>query len=485
MSGVSFPQALANVAERDADAVAAICGERTITRGELDRASNRMARAYSDRGVAYGDLVTVALPNGIEFLIACMAAWKLGAVPNPISPALPPPERDAIIERAEPSLIVGIDADPAAMPPRLPAGFVPDASVSDASLPDQTSPIERALTSGGSTGRPKLILTASQAVYDPASPLAMFAAKRAMLIPGPLYHGIPFASTWRSILAGAKVVVMERFDAAQCLELISRHGVDRVSFVPTMMLRIARLPDDERARHDVSSLEFVLTSGSPCPPWLMQFWIDWVGPQVMNESFGSTERIGGTFINGREWVDHPGSVGRPVGGSQIRILDPETGDERPAGEVGEVYMMPPTGPGSSYKYVGAERRTTSDGWESVGDMGYLDTDGYLYLADRRDDMILCRGRNVFPAEIEAAIESHPNVRSSAVIGLPDDDLGNSVHAIVEVSGVTAAELAKHVAARLVHYKVPKTFELVDHPLRDDSGKVRRSALRQARLSKVD
>jgi bile acid-coenzyme A ligase len=144
-------------------------------------------------------------------------------------------------------------------------------------------------------------------------------------------------------------------------------------------------------------------------------------------------------------------------------------------------MMPPTGPGTSYRYIGAESRRTADGWESVGDMGRVDEDGYLYLGDRRSDMILCGGRNVFPAEVEAALEAHPLVRSSAVIGLPDDDLGSAVHAIVEADGLTAAELEAHVRAQLVGYKVPRTFEFVDQPLRDDSGKVRRSALREARV----
>jgi bile acid-coenzyme A ligase len=144
-------------------------------------------------------------------------------------------------------------------------------------------------------------------------------------------------------------------------------------------------------------------------------------------------------------------------------------------------MMPATGPRTAYRYVGADARVTPDGWESVGDMGYLDAQGYLYLGDRRSDMIVCRGRNIYPAEIEAALDAHPDVRSSAVIGLPDDDLGQSVHAIVEADGVTESELATHVGERLVHYKVPKSFELVDHPLRDASGKVRRSALREARM----
>jgi len=474
------------VAEADPDAVAVVCAdgdvETTLTRGELDRAGNRMARAYADLGVTQGDMVTIGLPNSVEWFVACLATWKLGAVPNLVSPRLPGPEREAIIERADPALVVGVTTDQAAGRVAVPAGFAPDPAIDDGPLPDRTSPIERALASGGSTGRPKLICSVEPAVFDPASPLAMLTARRAVLVTGPTYHGIPYGTAWRSVLAGATAVVLARFDPSECLRLIERHRVDKMSLVPTMMLRIARLPEDERLARDVSSLEFVLTSGSPCPPWLMRQWIDWLGPEVMHETFGSTERIGGTHITGEEWLAHPGSVGRPVGGSRLRILDPETLEDVPTGEVGEVFMMPPSGPGTSYTYIGADARRTADGWESIGDMGRVDEDGYLYLGDRRSDMILCGGRNIFPAEVEAAIEAHPQVRSSAVIGLPDDDLGNTVHAIVEAEGVDAEALAAHVRKHLVHYKVPRTFEFVDHPLRDDSGKVRRSALREARLT---
>jgi len=481
----SFPEALRRVAEADPDAVAVVCAdgeqETTLTRGELDRAANRMARAYSDLGVGGGDMVTIGLPNSIEWFVACLATWKLGAVPNLVSPRLPGPEREAIIERADPALVVGVAPDQAAGRAAVPADFAPDPVIDDGPLPDRTSPIERALASGGSTGRPKLICSVEPAVFDPASPLAMLTARRAVLVTGPTYHGIPYGTAWRSVLAGATAVVLARFDPSECLRLIERHRVDKMSLVPTMMLRIARLPVDERLARDVSSLEFVLTSGSPCPPWLMRQWIDWLGPEVMHETFGSTERIGGTHITGQEWLAHPGSVGRPVGGSRLRILDPETLEDVPTGEVGEIFMMPPTGPGTSYTYIGADSRRTADGWESVGDMGRVDEDGYLYLGDRRSDMILSGGRNIFPAEVEAAIEAHPRVRSSAVIGLPDDDLGNTVHAIVEAEGVDADELEAHVRGHLVHYKVPRSFEFVDQPLRDDSGKVRRSALREARL----
>ena len=226
---------------------------------------------------------------------------------------------------------------------------------------------------------------------------------------------------------------MRRFDASECLALIEKHRIDRVHFVPTMMLRIWKLPEAERRARDVSSLEFVMTGSAPCPPWVMRAFIEWLGPDVMHEWFGPSERIGGTSITGREWLAHPGSVGRPIGNAPMRILDPETLEDVPTGEIGEIFMLPPSGPGSTYRYVGANARRTADGWESVGDMGRFDADGYLYLGDRRSDMILSGGRNVYPAEVEAALEEHPAVRSSCVIGLPDEDLGNRVHALVELA----------------------------------------------------
>ena len=482
MARISYGRVVSQLAEREPRAVAFVCGEESITRGALEGRANRLARAYAARGVAEGDFVTIGLPNGIELLVACLAVWKLGAVPNPLASRLPGPERAAIVERANPALLVGVPPEEAGGRPSLPADFEPDAALSDAALPDRTAPHERALASGGSTGRPKLIVAMNPASYDPEAPSRIFATRRAVLVPGPIYHAVPFSAAWQGLFGGARVVVMPRFDAAQCLELIERHGIDRVCFVPTMMLRISRLPEHERLARDLSCLEFVMTGGAPCPAWLMQAWIDWLGPDVMREAFGPSERIGGTFISGREWLERPGSVGRAFLGAQLKILDPDSGQELPPGEMGEIYMLPAGGPGSTYRYVGAEARATADGWESVGDMGWLDDHGYLYLGDRRTDMILCGGRNVYPAEIEAAIDAHPAVLSSAVIGLPDDDLGQRIHAIVERRpDVAEIDLGAHLAEQLVSYKIPRSFEFVDHPLRDDAGKVRRSALREARL----
>ncbi|MCB1679022.1 MAG: AMP-binding protein [Halioglobus sp.] len=452
-----------------------------VTCLELELRSNRLARAYAQYGVRQGDLVTICLPNAPEYFFACVAAWKLGAVPNPLSAGLPDTERNAIVERADPALIVGV-RKPVGQRPTLPPDFEPDPALPDTPLPEKIAPHERALTSGGSTGVPKLIMPGNPAVYDVDNPSPLFTPRNAMLVPGPLYHAGPYSAAWGAVFAGGKAVIMHRFDAARCLQLIEKHCVDRVFFVPTMLNRIWRLPQQVRTRYDLSSLESVVSGGAPCPQWLMRAWIEWLGPQRLCEGYGPSERIGRTFITGEEWLRKPGSVGRAMDGCRIRILDPQ-GRELPAGEIGEIYMMPATGSGSTFVYRGAERRTTEDGWESVGDMGHLDEDGYLFIADRRTDMIVCGGRNIYPAEIEAALNAHPDVRASVVVGLPDDDLGQRIHAIVECEAPVGDELLRsHLKTQLVPYKWPHSFEYVSEPLFNEAGKVRRSALRAQRVA---
>jgi len=237
-----------------------------------------------------------------------------------------------------------------------------------------------------------------------------------------------------------------------------------------------------RARYDVSSLTVVWHLGAPCPPWLKEAWIDWLGPQTIWELYAGTEAQASTLINGTEWLEHRGSVGRPLSG-EMKVVRADGTDADP-GEVGEVFMRPADLTKPTYRYVGAEARRIDGGWESLGDMGSIDADGYVYLADRQTDMILAGGSNVYPAEVEAALDEHPRVRSSAVIGLPDDDLGSRIHAIVQTDDGTpidADDLRAHLAERLVRYKIPRDFEFTTEPLRDDAGKIRRSALRAERV----
>jgi bile acid-coenzyme A ligase len=481
VSALPYGSRISQLARDEPNRIALVCEGEAWTRLELDSRANRLARCLAERGLEQGQLASILLPNGLELMAAMAAVWKLGAIPNPLSHRLPETELRAILERAEPGIVIGREAGVDASTPCLPTGFVPDDGIPDDPLPERLPPHERALASGGSTGTPKLIIAATPALHDPATASPLFVAREAALVPGPIYHAAPFSAAWQGVLAGCKVVVMPRFDARNCLALIAEHRIDRMNVVPTMMQRIWRLPREEREGHDVSSLTFVMTGGAPCSAWLMRAWIDWLGPDVMHEAFGPSERIGGTFITGREWLAHPGSVGRMLSSGEIRIQD-DAGTELPPGEMGEIFMRPAGGQGSTYRYVGANARATADGFESVGDMGYLDAEGYLFLGDRKSDMILCAGRNIYPAEVEAAIDAHTEVGSSAVIGLPNEDLGQSVHAIVEVrQDVSEADLRAHLAERLLGYKIPRSFEFVSEPLRDDAGKLRRSALRSARV----
>ncbi|HUJ76951.1 MAG TPA: AMP-binding protein, partial [bacterium] len=421
MAILSIPRLIAELAARDPGRPAITFEGRTITRQELDAASNRLARAYAQAGVGQDGMVSIALPNGIEFYLACLAAWKLGATPQPVSSRLPRPELEAIVELANPALVVGAPAGWFPGRPQLPAGYEPPPGFSDAPLPDRVARAWKAPTSGGSTGRPKIIVSGAPAEFDTDElPLEML-PDRTQLVPGPLYHNGPFIFSMRGLLLGHHLVVLPRFDAQRALTLLAQHRVDWVNLVPTMMHRIWRLGPAEHARHDLSALRVLLHLAAPCPPWLKEQWIAWLGPERVFELYGGTEGTGVTWITGTEWLSHRGSVGKIMEGYQMRVLGPD-GAVLPPGEVGEVFLRPDTGPGTTYRYIGATPKAR-EGWESLGDLGWMDEEGYLYLTDRHTDMILCGGANVYPAEVEAALDSHPAVRSSAVIGLPDEDLG--------------------------------------------------------------
>ena len=485
MPGTPLGVALRALADADPDRPALTHDARTVTRRELERRTNRLARAYAALGVRPDSFVTIGLPNGIEFFEAVIAAWKVGATPQPVSDKLPRAEREAIIALADPCLVVGMDEAEAGGRASLPAGFEPDPGLSDAALPPAIAASWKAPTSGGSTGRPKLIVATQPAVLESIVPLARVLRMRddgVHLLTGPLYHNGPLACAICALLTGSHVVIMGRFDAERTLALVEQHRVDWLYLVPTMMQRIWRLPAEVRTRHDLSSLVAVMHMAAPCPPWLKREWIDWLGPERILELYGGTEAQAFTEIRGDEWLAHPGSVGRPVLG-EVRVLDAE-GKEAPPGEVGEVWMRRGAGAPPSYRYVGAKAKVREDGWESLGDLGRMDAEGYLYLADRETDMILVGGANVYPAEIEAALDEHPAVGSCCVIGLPHEDLGDVPHAILQLdSEISDEALLAHLGERLAKYKLPRSFERVREPLRSEAGKVRRSALRAERVAR--
>ena len=448
-----------------ADRLALVHGDRRWTFGDLDARSASWARALVARGVRGDDLVAFSLPNGPDFIALTFAIYRAGATPAPISGKLPAFERDAILSVMQPRLFV--DA---------------------ASLPDEPAPAceprpvaasWKACTSGGSTGRPKVIVDGRPAAFAEGTGFIAIPADEAVLVPGPLYHNGPFSAAVFALWRGNMVVTMDRFDAEGALRLIARERVVWSIMVPTMLHRIRRLPGPVRDAIDLSCWRTVVHTAAAMPGWLKRDWIEWRGADHIWEVYGATEGLVRCWIGGAEWLARPGSVGRPLGGARLRILDDRSADV-PAGTIGEVFAMPAGGPRSSYRYIGAERRATADGWESVGDCGWVDADGYLYLADRRTDLIISGGVNIWPAEVEAALLHHPDILSCAVFGEPEDDLGQRVHAVVQTQDpITLDAIRAFLRDYLARDKIPRAITCRTDPVRDDAGKFRKPVFQKA------
>ena len=467
------------------DAIAISHGADVLTWEQLERNANRRARAFAAKGVMPGDFVAIGLPNSNAFFETTFAVWKCGATPTSLTWRLPRGEAAAVLEILKPSLVVGGQPDWNA-PNSVPANFMPE-GFSDEPLTNPVARYWKAMTSGGSTGRPKVILAHQPAVTDTTaiSPFGM-PHNASLLNPGPLYHNAPFIVSHLALFTGGRVTGLVKFDAQETLRLIEANKVQWLNFVPTMMHRIWALPEAVRDSYDLSSLQIVFHMAAPMPPWLKEKWIEWLGPERIYELYGGTEAQGATIISGVEWLAHRGSVGKIGEGSRLRIIGEDGNDVAP-GETGEIYFLPNDGPGVTYHYLGAEPKRRPDGWESLGDIGRLDADGYLYLGDRLADMILRGGANIYPAEVEAAVTAHPDVRSCVVVGLPDPEFGQRVHAILELSETSDAQsvadgMGTFLSDQLSRYKHPESFEVVSVGLRDDSGKVRRTLLRDERAA---
>ena len=479
----TITEQLSELAAQSPDAPAITADGSTITRGELDRSTNRLARAYAELGVAQGDYVTIVLPNGIEWVQAAVAAWKLGATIAPLSARMPEQEFVDMLALAPRALIVGRVVPGIAS---VPAGFEPPSSLSEGRLPPIVSPVWKAMPSGGSTGRPKMIAATEDSRLNASRLAAAFglAVDGVQLVTGPLTHNTPVITLVYGLLLGQHVVLSARFDAERVLQLVGEHGVQFISTVPTVLQRLLPAYRADPDAYDLSSLQRVWHLGSACPPELKQAWIDILGPEKVWEMYGGTESTAVTLISGAEWLQHRGSVGRVAIGS-IRILD-DTGQECPPGVVGEIAMRPPAGVEATYRYIGSQS-VTRDGWDSLGDLGWLDEDGYLYISDRRVDMYNVGGRKVYPSEVESALAAHPAVLSSVVVGVPDDDLGHIGYALVETdpaAGVDSAALLAFLRERVAEYKLPRHIEFRDEPLRDLSGKARRSAIRDEVVARL-
>jgi bile acid-coenzyme A ligase len=477
MSNVSNPvppigTQVSTLAAQAPDAPAVTCDGVTVTRAELDVTTNRLARAFASRGVGVGDYVTIVLPNSLDWVYSVVACWKLGAVPQPLSARLPDAELAALLDLRRPALLIG-RPDPTGVTTDVTAAMA--AEFSDDPLPEAVSPVWKSMASGGSTGRPKLIEAGGDSRLPAAIGAPLGAQDRDVsLVSVPLSHNTGFTTFAIGLLQGHHQVILPRFDPHEFLRLITEHKVTFLTTVPTIMQRLLPVYRANPDAYDLSSIRRFWHVASHCPPAVKRAWIELVGPEALWELYGGTELQALTFISGSQWLAHPGSVGVVVAG-EMKVLD-DDGNECPPGVTGEIYMRPAPGSGPTYRYIGSSAKSR-DGWDSLGDLGYFDEDGFLYLNDRRVDMFTVGGRNVYPAEIESALAEHPHVLSSLAIGLPHDDLGQVPHAIVQADGLSEADVIAFLSERIASYKVPRTVEFTDRPLRDDAGKARRSAVR--------
>ncbi len=341
--------------------------------------------------------------------------------------------------------------------------------------------------SSGTTGRPKGIRrelprkspAEAGVMLAPLLDAASIDGDAVYLSPAPLYHTAPSYWSMSVQALGGTTVVLERFDAEDALAAIERYGVTHGQFVPTMFVRMLKLDPAVRDSYDVSSLRRVVHAAAPCPPEIKRQMIEWWGP-IVDEFYGSSEGVGASFIRAEEWLTHPGSVGRPLGG-RVHIVG-EDGAELPAGQPGDIYFESP----ASFRYLGDDAKTAAAhndrGWVSVGDIGYLDDEGYLYLTDRRHHMIISGGVNIYPQEAENLLISHPAVLDAAVFGIPDEAMGQSVKAVVQTVDPAAAtdEFAEELIAwlrdRLAHYKCPRSLSFAAQLPRTEAGKLIKAGL---------
>ena len=481
-------------------AVISAWGDRTFA--ELDAEADRFARALRERGIGPGAHVGIVCGNRPEFAAAVFGSLRSGVTYTPVNWHLTPDEVGYVLDDCEAAVVVGdarwgdTVAEATARCERAVlrlavggdiAGFDRWADVLGAVT---AGPLEhpvcgnRMLYTSGTTGRPKGVLrppgySTGLAALTSAPRYSAGTGQR-NLCTGPLHHGGPLGfSLVAPLSAGVGAVLMDRWDAAEALRLIEEHRITHTHMVPTMFHRLLQLPEDVRAAADTSSLQYVLHGAAPCPVPTKRAIIEWFGPVVW-EYFAATEGAGAS-ISSEEWLRRPGSVGLPPSPGHVVVVD-EHGDPCPPEAAGEIRVR--RDPASDFVYFKDPAKTEAarrGAYFTIGDVGYLDAEGYLYVTDRTADVIVRGGVNVYPAEVEAVLLTHPSVRDAGVVGMPDADLGEEVVAAVELTeaepAVTTAELAGWCGERLAPFKVPRRIDVVDHLPRLDNGKLYRHRLR--------
>jgi acyl-CoA synthetase (AMP-forming)/AMP-acid ligase II len=501
-----FPGTWAQLTPDKAALVMAETGE-TTTYAELDERSLRLAHVLADAGLRTGDVVALVSDNAPQAYEVYWAALRSGLYITAVNHHLAPTEaayivndcgaKALVVSAATADLVTGM-ADLVDVPVRLAfGGTVPGCSSYDEALASaSTEPLadqphgDDFLYSSGTTGRPKgikLPLLPIQ-VDEEGYPYVMifgalfgYGQDTVYLSPAPVYHAAPLRYTGVIQALGGTVVLMRRFEPEAFLSAIQTYGVTDTQVVPTMFVRLLKLPDEVRASYDTSSLKTVVHAAAPCPVEVKQQMMDWLGP-IIHEYYASTEANGATYVGPDDWLAHPGTVGRSLLGTP-RICDP-TGREVPPGEVGTIYFErdeePFTYHGDADK-TAATRHPEHPFWSTVGDLGYVDDEGYLFLTDRKAFMIISGGVNIYPQEIEDLFSLHPAVLDIAVIGVPDEEMGERVVAFVQpatsADGDLAAELTAYARERIAHFKVPREFILTDDLPRTPTGKLVKQKLR--------
>jgi acyl-CoA synthetase (AMP-forming)/AMP-acid ligase II len=491
-----MPDILDLLAQVNPERPAVVHGERSWTYDELNRRANALARGLHRLGLAPGDRAIWIGPNHEKVLLFGHAARKAELVSVPLSYRFTPEEMAYVINDSDAALVF---CDPSYRPDieglELPdvAQIVDYERAEELIASESGDPIEVAAEGGlgasmiytsGTTGKPK---GAVRSGTDPGLVAALITELRVQsddvhITTGPLYHSGPSAFAGLTHVLGGTVIVLERFDAERWLDLVDRHKVNTTFTAPTQMKRIVNVPADVRARYDTSSLRVVIANAAPVPFALKKQWIETFGEGHLFEVYGSTELGVDTIIKPEDQLRKPGSCGRPYGGIEIRLIK-EDGTEAPIGEPGVMWIRSPGIFDEYHKAPEKTEETMLDGdpnWRTVGDVAYRDEEGYYYICDRRSDMIISGGMNIYPAEIEAVLHSHPAVMDAAVFGIPSEEWGEQVHAVVQLKdGQTAPaeELEELCRVHLAGYKVPRSFEFRDTLPRTESGKLLKRVLR--------
>jgi len=478
----------------------------TITYRELDERSNRAAQLFRSLGLRQGDGIAMLLENHPRFYEVAWGAQRSGLYYTPMSTRLTPGEAEYIVGDCDAKVLVtstAMRATAEALRDRMPnvrTRLILDGTIDgyDAweyavatqpatPIADESEGVDL-LYSSGTTGRPKGVkiplrgdalgkenrfVTLTKVLYG-------FGPDTIYLSPAPLYHAAPLRFNLTVQRLGGTCVIMEHFDAPEFLHLIERYRVTATQVVPTMFIRMLKLPDAERTRHDLSSLRVAIHAAAPCPIPVKEQMIAWWGPKIM-EYYAGTEGNGFCAINSEEWLQHKGSVGRALMGT-LHILD-EDFKELPPGEPGTIYVEG----GNAFSYHKDPDKTASSkspqGWTTLGDIGYLDADGYLYLTDRKAHMIISGGVNIYPQECENLLATHPKVADCAVIGVPNEDFGEEVKAVVqpvdmaEAGPALAEELIAFCRANLSHMKCPRSIDFEPELPRHPTGKLYKRLLR--------